>query len=254
MMLLSVMIEYFSASDIATYYDQLNPIIKTYLQSDQTSLKRLAVITVNNLTQTGHAVKVLKQYPDLIPLVLNAIDIEQEDLIQTIFETMTDFFETPKVLKPHLSLLIDASVNLSMKTDLPLNVRSTTIYFLEQLGDTFSKFLCRKDMNALQKIIECGCTVACEDVSDYPMEEENPVELALIMLYSFAAEIPNELAYPLFKAAIVNLCASQDDPLKRKGGLKILGQVCDSDSLLDPIKDDVELFTDMLVRSLQDPD
>lgn len=31
MMLLSVMIEYFSASDIATYYDQLNPIIKTYL-------------------------------------------------------------------------------------------------------------------------------------------------------------------------------------------------------------------------------
>ena len=73
----------------------------------------------------------LKQYPDLIPLVLNAIDIEQEDLIVTIFETLTDFFETPKVLRPHLALLIDASVNLSTKTDLPLNVRSTTIYFLE---------------------------------------------------------------------------------------------------------------------------
>ena len=81
MMLLSVMIEYFSASDISTYYDQLNPIIKQYLQSDHASLKRLAVITVNNLTQTGHALKVLKQYPDLIPLVLNAIDISQEDLI-----------------------------------------------------------------------------------------------------------------------------------------------------------------------------
>lgn len=217
------------------------------------SLKRLAVVTVNNLTQTGHAVKVLKQYPDLIPLVLNAIDIEQEDLIQTIFETLTDFFETPKVLKPHLSLLIDASVNLSMKSELPLNVRSTTIYFLEQLGDTFSKFLVRKDMNALQKIIQCGCTVACEDVSEYPMEEENPVELALIMLYSYAAEMSNEIAYPLFKSAIVNLCSSQDDPLKRKGGIKILAQVCDSDSLLDPIKDDIDMFTDLLVRSLQDP-
>ena len=44
-------------------------------------LKRLAVITVNNLTQTEDAIKVLKQYPNLIPLVLNAIDIEQEDLI-----------------------------------------------------------------------------------------------------------------------------------------------------------------------------
>ena len=31
MMLLSVMIEYFSASDISTYYAQLNPIIVTYL-------------------------------------------------------------------------------------------------------------------------------------------------------------------------------------------------------------------------------
>ena len=81
MMLLSVMIEYFSANDITTYYAQLNPIIEQYLQSNHTSLKRLAVITVNNLTQTEDAIKVLKQYPDLIPLVLNAIDIEQEDLI-----------------------------------------------------------------------------------------------------------------------------------------------------------------------------
>ena len=59
-MLLSVMIEYFSASDITTYYAQLNPIIEQYLQSTHTSLKRLAVITVNNLTQTEDAIKVLK--------------------------------------------------------------------------------------------------------------------------------------------------------------------------------------------------
>ena len=50
MMLLSVMIEYFSLKEITTYYEQLNPIIMQYLQSDHESLKRLAVITVNNLT------------------------------------------------------------------------------------------------------------------------------------------------------------------------------------------------------------
>lgn len=149
-MLLSVMIEYFSASDIATYYAQLNPIIEQYLASEHSSLKRLAVMTVNNLTQTGHAIKVLKQYPDLIPLVLRAIDIEQEDLIQTIFETLTDFFETPKVLRPHLALLIDAAVNLSVNADIALNVRSTTLFFLEQIGDTFSKYLVKKDSTKLQ--------------------------------------------------------------------------------------------------------
>lgn len=70
------------------------------------------------------------------------------------------------------------------------------------------------------------------------------------MLYSFASELPNEIAYPLFKSAVLNLCQSQDDEHKRMGGIKILGQVCDSDALLDPIKDDVELFTDILVRGL----
>ena len=74
-MLLSVIIEYFSVNEINTYYENLNSIIEDYLQSDIPSLKRLAVLTVNNLTQTGSAIKVLKKYPKLIPLVLRAIDL-----------------------------------------------------------------------------------------------------------------------------------------------------------------------------------
>jgi len=50
MILLSVIIEYFSASEINQYYAQLHPIIVSYLQSGEQSLKRLAVTTVNNLT------------------------------------------------------------------------------------------------------------------------------------------------------------------------------------------------------------
>ena len=74
-MLLSVIIEYFSVNEINTYYENLNSIIEDYLQSDIPSLKRLAVLTVNNLTQTGSAIKVLKKYPKLSPLVLRAIDL-----------------------------------------------------------------------------------------------------------------------------------------------------------------------------------
>jgi hypothetical protein len=77
MMLLSVIIEYFSHNEINTYYGNLNPIIESYLKSEHASLKRLAVETVNNLTQSGSpaSIKVLKEYPNLIPLVLNAVDI-----------------------------------------------------------------------------------------------------------------------------------------------------------------------------------
>ena len=80
-MLLKVIIEYFSVTEINTYYAQLNPVIESYLQSDVPSLKRLAVEVVNNLTQTGSAVKVLKKYNNLIPLVLQALSIDDEELI-----------------------------------------------------------------------------------------------------------------------------------------------------------------------------
>jgi hypothetical protein len=50
MMLLSVIIEYFSVNEINTYYESLNVIIESYLKSDVPSLKRLAVETVNNLS------------------------------------------------------------------------------------------------------------------------------------------------------------------------------------------------------------
>ena len=98
-MLLSVIIEHFSASDVKQYYEGLNPIIENYLQSGVPSLKRLAVTTVNNLSKTDYAAEVMKKYQNLIPLVLNAIDIEQTDLIKDIFDTFTDFLETPKVLR-----------------------------------------------------------------------------------------------------------------------------------------------------------
>ena len=120
------------------------------------------------------------------------------------------------------------------------------------IGENFGKFLVKKDQNKLLQIIECGCKIACEDVADYPNEEENPHELALQMLYSYAVEIPDTVAYGLFKNAIINLCSDQTDPLKRKAGLKILGTISDGDALLDPIKDDIELYTDLFVRSLQD--
>ena len=80
-MLLSVIIEYFGVNEINTYYDSLNPVIEAYLQSDQPSLKRLAVETVNNLSQTGSAIKVLRKYANLIPLVLRALNTNEEDLI-----------------------------------------------------------------------------------------------------------------------------------------------------------------------------
>ena len=51
------------------------------------------------------------------------VRVSDEELIQTIFETLTDFLETPRILRPHLSLLITASINLSANAEMSFNVR-----------------------------------------------------------------------------------------------------------------------------------
>ena len=43
-----------------------------------------------------------------------------------------------------------------------------------------------------------------------------------------------------------------DEPLVRKAGLKIMGFVCESDALLDPMKDDIEWYTQLIIAGLQD--
>jgi hypothetical protein len=49
MVLLSVIIEYFSADEIKNYYDALNKIIESHLQSGIVSLQSLAIETVNKI-------------------------------------------------------------------------------------------------------------------------------------------------------------------------------------------------------------
>ena len=81
MLLLSVIIEYFSIEDIKASFDKLNAILEKCLGSQHESLKVLAIETVNTLAQTPNAIKVLRKYKNLIPLVINALSFDQEELI-----------------------------------------------------------------------------------------------------------------------------------------------------------------------------
>jgi len=65
-------------------------------------LKKLSIVTVNKLASIPKAVTVLKQYNTLIPLVLQALDLTDEDLIYKVFETFNEFVEIKKVLGPFL--------------------------------------------------------------------------------------------------------------------------------------------------------
>jgi hypothetical protein len=86
---------------------------------------------VNKIAQTPKAVRILKRYSNLIPLVLGALELDQEDMILRVFETLNEFVEIKKVLTPHLNLLIDAALKISSHKDYGLNLREITLLFLE---------------------------------------------------------------------------------------------------------------------------
>ena len=102
--------------------------------------------------------------------------------------------------------MIEAAINISLNTDLSFNVREVSIYFLEQIGDTFAKHLYKKHPTVLRAVIDAGFKLACEDDSEYPDEEESPHSLSLYMLHNFAIEVPLPVIYPVFKENIVAFC------------------------------------------------
>lgn len=123
---------------------------------------------MNKIAQTPKAIKILRKYKNLIPLVLNALQLDQEDMIQKVFEMFNEFVEIKKVLAPHLPLLIEAALKISLNTDFSINLREITMLFLEQIADNYSKYLVKKaGTHIIEKIIEAAFTIASESEEDF---------------------------------------------------------------------------------------
>lgn len=58
-------------------------------------------------------------------------------------------------------------------------------------------------MPQIQKIVDCGFRIAAESTEEYADDEESPHTLSMYMLYNYASEIPNPIAYPVFKSNIL---------------------------------------------------
>ena len=87
-------------------------------------------------------------------------------MIKKIFETLVEFIPVKKVIRPHISMLVEAALNISMNTELQSNLREATINFLEELGEENAKFMVKRNPSLIQKIIAAGFTIAAEDTEE----------------------------------------------------------------------------------------
>jgi hypothetical protein len=115
---------------------------------------------------------------------------------------LTDIIPVKKLIRPHLPLLIEGALNISCNVELTDNLREVTIAFLDQLSDTFGKFIAKKHSELLEKMIKAGFTIASEDNEDAEEDTEKAADFAIYMLLSIATEVPNPVSWPLFKANV----------------------------------------------------
>ena len=205
MLLLSVIIEYFTHDEIKNYYAQLNPIIEAYLGSNEPALKRLSIETVNKLSSTPKAVSVLSQYKNLIPLVLQALDLNDEDLIRTVFETFNEFVEYKKVIRPHLELIIKAALTIVRNPDHADNLREVTLLFLELIAEKYARVMLKNHgVGFISEIMAAGFSIASEDPSTWEGKDKHdtPPMYAAEMMRQYCVSLPNEKVWAAVSAKI----------------------------------------------------
>ena len=120
-------------------------------------MKRISIVTVNQLSLTPKAVSVLSKYNNLIPLVLNALDLSDEDLIHKVFETFNEFIDYKNVIKPHLTMIMEAALNIVKNSDHEKNLREVTLLFLELISEKYARILIKKHgSDFLKQIFDTG--------------------------------------------------------------------------------------------------
>jgi hypothetical protein len=150
-------------------------------------------------------------------------------------------------------MLIEAALKISANSEFSLNLREITLLFLEQIAENYSRYLVKKiGRQIIEKIVEVGFKIASESEQDYEDEQETPHTLALYMIYSYSCEVPHNIVYPIIMSNVHKFGTSNSE-LERKAAVKVMGYVCDSDSCLDLIKENIDDITNFIVAKLKDP-
>lgn len=253
MMMLSVIIEYFTIDLIKQYYDQLNPIIENYLRSDVPSLKELSIVTVHKLADSPQSVQVMKKYHTLIPLVLGALDgLQSEDVILKVFETFTEFAEFKRVLGPSLTGIIEKALSLASDSDYGANLRSQCMFFIEHVSGVYAKPLIKKHgIGFVDGIVATGFKIASEDPEMYKGMDDSPIDYAVDMVLGWAFHVPNEKIWPILTKYLQQFGTSAAE-YERAAATYVLCAVTDNDACLVNVRDDIDAMTNFLTQVMSD--
>lgn len=134
-----------------------------------------------------------------------------------MFETINELAEIKKVLAPHLALLIQAALKISVYKEYSLNLREITLMFLELVSENYAKFLQKRlGKEVIEQIVQTGFVIASESEEMYEGEQETrklifnliPYSSHLVLVYDLQLFLrnpkqdylphPNEVCPPIW--------------------------------------------------------
>ena len=250
LLLLSVLIEYLGKDDIKEHFDNISIILIGAIKSQQSTIVDFGITCVSNVAKATSNVKVLKWIQQMLPDILGTLTEDNEDRIQLVLDCLLSLVEYKGLLTPHIANIMEGVLKIWGNTDYRIDTRSRAIAFFEFLPMNNTKTL-KKKKDLLNRIISTLMKIACEPEDEYPEDTVTPNSYALFSIKSFGVHMHKPLIFPVIIKNI-NACIQSTIPIERKAGIELLGLIWESDCCLDPIKDNIDEITDVIVKCLYD--
>lgn len=236
---------------IESFLSSIVDVLQRLLAVPQPTIQKLVVKTINTITMANISAESFTKVAVLIPPMMTIVmNLQSDDsLLQEVFDNLSELVDYPKLLVPHLGLLISAGLALGSSAKHSCELRKMALMFVQTAVDTKAKII-KKDKPLLMKILETAFTIAKESEEGYEEDEETPVDAALDLLEQYALKIPNTLIYPLLMQGCETFLKSPE-PASRRAALLIIGTV--SKGVEDSIKNDMDSVVDVVLQCINDP-
>ena len=85
-----------------------------------------------------------------------------------VFETFNEFVDIKKVLRPHLTSIIEVALKISGNMDYGVNLREVTLLFLELISERYARVLIKNHgVSFVDGIFAVGFKILSEDPELY---------------------------------------------------------------------------------------
>lgn len=237
-MLLSVTIEYLSRDEIKTLYDRIHDMMVVSLESGQESLVELAITSIMNLATSTQNLKVLKKFQELLPLILQSMDGNNEDILGKLFDTFIELVDLKGLLDPYFEDLLKGALEIAQNEEMQQDLRMKCLFFIEMAPMHHSKIF-KKSLPLLEGVIEALFQISIKFANTDDESAQGDSDNSIQAIKGLGKCLKNKVIWPVVWKQL-DKCFQTNDPIPMSIAIKVIGEMAEQDVCMDAVVDQLE--------------